>query len=178
MYLSQGGGILPCWYGNWRKTYVVQFLGAATVGITDCIQALGLFSDVLFQPYLCSRVDVGEYFLPLRRRSRSNISRVGAHGLQYDVFLASYANASLPVIITNGLSDWPASSLWTPTLLREKYYDTLFRAEALDCTLETYLRYAQNCDEDDSPLYLFDSRFVEKTGGATVQHEPFYERIH
>jgi hypothetical protein len=173
IYLSQARGLLPCWYGNWRKTYIVQFLGVTTVGITDSIQALGLFSDVLFQPYLCSRVDVRQYFLPSRRRPRSNIPRVGALDLEYDAFLRSYAEASLPVIITGALSSWLACSLWTPALFREKYSEQLFRAEGLDCSLETYLKYAENCDEDDSPLYLFDSRFVEKTGGATIQYDPF-----
>jgi len=41
------------------------------------------------------------------------------------------------------------------------YADTEFRAEAVDWPFATYYRYMLNTD-DESPLYLFDKKFVEK----------------
>ena len=43
----------------------------------------------------------------------------------------------------------------------EKFGDVVFRAESVDWKLKDYLQY-MNCNRDESPLYLFDSNFVEK----------------
>ena len=58
---------------------------------------------------------------------------------------------------------WPVFRDWTLETLFERYRDVVFRAEAVDWPLATYAAYmAANADE--SPLYLFDRAFVEKTG--------------
>ena len=43
----------------------------------------------------------------------------------------------------------------------EKYGDIVFRAEAVDWPLKSYVEY-MNDNADESPLYLFDRSFVEK----------------
>ena len=43
----------------------------------------------------------------------------------------------------------------------EKHGNVVFRAEAVDWPLTTYVEY-MNDNEDESPLYLFDRSFVEK----------------
>ncbi|KAG8904439.1 hypothetical protein FRB99_001774 [Tulasnella sp. 403] len=50
--------------------------------------------------------------------------------------------------------------------LEQRFGNVEFRAEAFDVPFHVYRQYAKQCDDEDSPLYLFDSRFVEKTGGA------------
>lgn len=45
----------------------------------------------------------------------------------------------------------------------KKFDDTVFRAEAVDWPLRLYIEY-MNDNQDESPLYLFDRSFVEKTG--------------
>lgn len=57
--------------------------------------------------------------------------------------------------------------------LEQRFGEVVFRAEALDCPFRVYRSYSEDCDEEDSPLYLFDSRFVEKTNGAMrEEYEP------
>ena len=71
--------------------------------------------------------------------------------------------ANHPFILTDVVRNWPAfgSTEWTIEGLAERYGDVVFRAEALDWPLRTYVEYMRdNCDE--SPLYLFDCRFGEK----------------
>ncbi|KAG8905105.1 hypothetical protein FRC01_008475 [Tulasnella sp. 417] len=58
--------------------------------------------------------------------------------------------------------------------LETRFKDISFRAEAFDLPFQVYRQYSDDCDEEDSPLYLFDSRFVEKTGGAMgKEYTPF-----
>jgi hypothetical protein len=47
--------------------------------------------------------------------------------------------------------------------LLSTYGDTIFRAEAVDWPLKTYVDYMKN-NSDESPLYLFDRSFVSKMG--------------
>ena len=43
----------------------------------------------------------------------------------------------------------------------ENYKDIVFRAEAVNWPLQTYVNYMNN-NSDESPLYLFDRAFAEK----------------
>ncbi|KAL8666657.1 MAG: hypothetical protein Q9202_001195 [Teloschistes flavicans] len=69
--------------------------------------------------------------------------------------------ADKPFILTEPILLWPVSQRWSTDALLEKYGDTVFQAEAVDWPLRTYMEYMSN-NEDESPLYLFDSSFVEK----------------
>ena len=82
-----------------------------------------------------------------------------------------------PFILTDVVSHWPAfgkqselqssslspPSAWTIENFLKDNGDVTFRAEALDWPLRTYVEYMRN-NQDESPLYLFDCRFVEKMG--------------
>ncbi|KDQ19889.1 hypothetical protein BOTBODRAFT_380843 [Botryobasidium botryosum FD-172 SS1] len=170
LYLDGSKGVLLSWHGSWRKSYLALQASPAAAGPldwpTDSIKTPGLYSDVLYLPYLCTRTPIHDYFFP-RRRPRSNIPHHPASTLTHKIFSEKYALPSRPVIITSALSTWPAfaRSLWSPQTLKTRFPRVHFRAEALDCTMETYTSYADGCALEDSPLYLFDSRFVEKTNG-------------
>lgn len=67
------------------------------------------------------------------------------------------------------MKEWPVYKSWSTSGLLERYAQTPFRAEAVDWPLEQYMSYMNN-SSDESPLYLFDCRFVEKMG-LTVGRE-------
>ena len=60
------------------------------------------------------------------------------------------------------MKTWPGYHSWTVDSLLEKYGDIKFRAEAVDWPLKAYCQYMRN-NSDESPLYLFDKFFSEKT---------------
>ena len=93
-----------------------------------------------------------------------------------------------PFILTDVVPHWPAykqqkeqqqsalpssllsssSSPWAIDNLLKHNADVVFRAEALDWPLRTYVEYMRN-NQDESPLYLFDCRFAEKMGIVKVK---------
>ncbi|KAG8691209.1 hypothetical protein FRC11_005908 [Ceratobasidium sp. 423] len=179
LFIRTANGKLDGWAGTWRKTYLQEFTptgsprkhGDRYMRPTPSIDCTGLFSDELYQPYLCANMDVNRYFYPQNRRaSQLNMNRVEAESIASKFATLS----SEPFIVTNALKhlEWSAfcsvvsqdKPIWELSNLLQKYPNVSFRAEAFNCTLQTYCAYAENCSEDDAPLYLFDSRFVEKTG--------------
>ena len=77
-----------------------------------------------------------------------------------------------PFILTDVVPKWPVYNEWLETALVAEHGDTLFRAEAVDWTLRTYLDYMKSTD-DESPLYLFDRDFVRKMN-LKVGHDGAY----
>lgn len=67
-----------------------------------------------------------------------------------------------PFILTSPVKEWPVYGDWTPQTLLEKYPNVKFRAEAVDWPTKKYMDYMFN-NADESPLYVFDRAFVEKT---------------
>ncbi|KAG9001161.1 hypothetical protein FRB94_008660 [Tulasnella sp. JGI-2019a] len=170
LYILKAGGILTSWEGSWRYTYLRRFgaLQELPEKPTEDIKTPGLYSDELFQPALCAKTSLRPYFFLHPTRSRSTIAKHSRNGLDFSTFTDSYARASKPVLITKALDAWKAYSenLWSMEALEGRFDEVMFRAEALDCPFRVYSQYSQDCDDEDSPLYLFDSRFVEKTGGT------------
>ncbi|MCJ1389303.1 hypothetical protein MMC18_002159 [Xylographa bjoerkii] len=66
-----------------------------------------------------------------------------------------------PFILTDPVKSWALWNLWDQNTMRKSYGVIKFRAEAVDWPLQAYLDYMDNTS-DESPLYLFDSLFVEK----------------
>ena len=66
-----------------------------------------------------------------------------------------------PFILTEPVRKWPVFSRWSEANMLAKYGDVMFRAEAVDWPLKTYVDYMSD-NQDESPLYLFDRNFVEK----------------
>lgn len=63
--------------------------------------------------------------------------------------------------MTQPAEEWPVRQKWCQDSLLEQYGEIIFRAEAVDWPLNTYMDY-MNSNTDESPLYLFDRSFVEK----------------
>ncbi|KAG8708863.1 hypothetical protein FRC08_018667 [Ceratobasidium sp. 394] len=194
LFVRVSNGKLDGWAGTWRKTYLQQFEPTGLpvdrsdqymrrIFETPMIDCAGLFSDELYQPYLCANTDIARYFYPRGCRDktsvpRSSMVRVEASCTTAETFEQDFGSRSEPVIVSNALSrfSWPAYSTqlgehgvsaprWAFENLLQRFSRTSFRAEAFDCSLQTYSEYASNCSQDDAPVYLFDSRFVEKTAG-------------
>ncbi|KAJ3329349.1 hypothetical protein HDU91_003883, partial [Kappamyces sp. JEL0680] len=113
------------------------------------IYVQGFYSDLLFQSYRCSTIEIAELCNPLRQ----TIDRRA--GLTMDEFLQEYALPGKPVILTDIVANWPAYEKWTMDFFLKRSDSQTYRAEAVDMTFADYFQYARNCKEE-APLYLFD----------------------
>lgn len=124
------------------------------------ISADGLASDALYRPYLCAHTDVSRYASQIP--ATNMISRLS--DLSRTEFQTHWVDK--PFILTQPVTKWPIYESWTREHLLERYKDVVFRAEAVDWPLSVYAEYMDD-NNDESPLYLFDRRFVEKMNLST-----------
>ncbi|EJU00093.1 Clavaminate synthase-like protein [Dacryopinax primogenitus] len=174
-YVSLSEGKLGRWQGTWRKTFLTRLGHAPDLPIwpTDGISCRGIFSDVLYQPQLCASLPLHHYF-PSKKQ---NIPRRPYTSLSPAEFAAHYAAPGEPVILTGALETWAAythpSHKWSLSSLANRFPSVRLQAEALSCTFAEYERYASNCAGEDTPLYMFDSGFVESASGMGEEYKPF-----
>ena len=141
---------LQVWRGTWRETY----LNIPKEHLSK-IECAGLFSDVLYRPFLCTHTSLLPYC--------GNIPTQNQIARFCDLSTQDFANewTDKPFILTNPVRQWPVYTLWSKDSMLERYGDIKFRAEAVDWPLRTYIDY-MNENQDESPLYLFDRAFAEK----------------
>lgn len=141
-----------CWKGSWRST--VLGVSEQRLARVDCST---VFSDVLHRPFACSEINLAQY--------TSNIPKANQirrfDNLAYDEFAENWTQE--PFILTECIQNWPVTSEWTIDGLLRDYGETVFRAEAVDWPFSAYHEYMTK-NRDESPLYLFDRKFVEKMG--------------
>ena len=138
------------WQGTWRSTFLRQRLTREPL-----ISCQGLFSDTLHRPFYCAHIALDPFISNIPARNR--IKRFS--DLSAGDFSESYTE--VPFVLTEPVRGWPIYRNWSTENLIRKYGDVIFRAEAVDWPLRVYVDY-MNQTEDESPLYLFDSKFVEK----------------
>ena len=138
------------WYGSWFSTWC-QVPSANT----QYVQCHGLFSDVLYRPFFCANISLDSFISGVPTKN----AIVRLPDLLAEDFEKQYSD--LPFILTEPVKRWQISPIWTTDYLRQRYGNTIFRAEAVDWPLRTYLEYL-TLQKDESPLYLFDRSFVEK----------------
>ena len=124
----------------------------------------GLFSDVLYRPFFCAHTPLSTYCKDIPATNAIPLSQ----NLEAEDFAENWTDK--PFILSAPVKEWPVHSSWSSDSLLEKYGDILFRAEAVDWPLKTYVEY-MNDNEDESPLYLFDRSFAEKMMINTTKHE-------
>lgn len=139
------------WRGTWRKS-MLRSEGSRGIHVGD------VYSDLLFKPYMNGQIDLDQ-FLP--RKNSNLIPRY--KDLSLSEFEVHYTHN--PFILTEPVKSWPAMSSWSVESLLERYGQVSFRAECLDWPLQQYIDYMRN-NQDESPLYLFDSHFAQKTEQA------------
>ncbi|CCG81004.1 putative F-box and JmjC domain protein [Taphrina deformans PYCC 5710] len=137
------------WTGSWRSSCL------RTPITKEGVQVSNVFSDLLFKPYLNTQIDLNHY-LPLPKSNL--IPRYEKMSLES--FKTNHVHR--PFILTAELADWPAMKSWTTEGLLDRYSGTSFRAECVDWSLKQYVDYMRH-NLDESPLYLFDSHFAQKT---------------
>ncbi|EGG03173.1 uncharacterized protein MELLADRAFT_117407 [Melampsora larici-populina 98AG31] len=152
-YLSQHD-TLENWNGTWRST----FLGRSHLE-TDPIQLNQVYSDVLFQPILAATYDISSA-IGIKKRSnkfRPTIQRVSVDS-------KSIIERKIPQILLGLMETWSARK-WTLDTLSARFPNVKFRAESSLISLSNYQLYHHRCQTEESPVYLFDADFVEKTSG-------------
>ncbi|XHG09515.1 hypothetical protein AWENTII_012571 [Aspergillus wentii] len=147
------------WRGTWRSTFLN--LPPSQVSILDCSN---LFSDALHRPFYCAHISLTPYVSNIPTRNK--IARLP--NLTPEEFQENWTDK--PFVLTEPVKEWPAYKDWSVETLVSKYKDTVFRAEAVDWTLSTYVDYMKN-NSDESPLYLFDRAFASKMGIKIGQPE-------
>ncbi|KAL3477521.1 hypothetical protein BJX99DRAFT_257338 [Aspergillus californicus] len=140
------------WRGTWRATYLN--LPPSKVASADCSN---LFSDTLHRPFYCAHISLNPYASNIP--AKNQITRLP--NLSPEEFQDKWSDT--PFILTEPVKEWPAYHQWSVDTLVPKHGETLFRAEAVDWPLETYIDYMKN-NSDESPLYLFDKEFASKMG--------------
>ncbi|TVY60856.1 F-box protein [Lachnellula suecica] len=138
------------WQGTWRST----LLGLSKDRLSQ-VSCNNVFSDVLYRPFLCTHTSLVPY--------ASNIPQANAIARFENLSAADFSGnwSDKPFILTGPVREWPVYQSWETDSLLEQYGDVKFRAEAVDWTLDTYIKYMRD-NSDESPLYLFDRSFVEK----------------
>ena len=151
------------WKGSWRKT----LLKLDEEALIQCNNLI--FSDTLYRPYQCSKIDYQELFKKVIEFEKSSYDlgttlnpEFGVPRFQEDDFSISTFHQEYiqkPFILQNqnaknddGTPRWPR---WTLDDLLKRFPHELFRQEAVKWDLSLYARYFK-ANRDESPLYLFD----------------------
>jgi len=148
----------------------------------------GFYSDFIFQSFYCSHIDLMSCFGGgcsmedmLNPNSGSaavpscdNIPRVHYSELTPERFQKEFAAPNRPVIITGLVESWPCFPKaaghghdatgrgWSVENWSKKYPNVAFKVGRYVMRWKNYLQYMTQVSTDESPLYLFDSRFGEK----------------
>lgn len=156
--------------GSWKATVVAaeqsarrgpaaaDAAAAAAVVRHVPIQVRGLYSDALFQRWFSYSVGLRPDML-----SRDNMERRAAASMSVEEFVRDFEAPGRPVLITGLLAGWHALEAWRDmdALAARAGSDALFVAGPARMTLPQYIAYARGAT-DDTPLYLFDSKFCER----------------
>lgn len=164
-YVKRSRGGLQDWRGSWRSSYVYTFIAPHSYRHhsrlpSDSIDVSGsIYSDVLSLPYLAAKYDAN--VLVKAQSFANNIPRKDGRGLTAGDL------GDTPMILTHLIDDWKAASgetaSWSLPSIAARYPSIKFRAEAVLTTMDEYISYHNASDADESPLYVFDPDFVDKT---------------
>ncbi|KAI8620396.1 hypothetical protein BC830DRAFT_1052101, partial [Chytriomyces sp. MP71] len=170
--IARFGGALGTFRDSWKNTFKACLAGDRMPA--DAPIKVGLYSDFLFGSWRCSTVPLD---ILCRADAKETIDR--RSGLSLADFVREYDEPGKPVILTDIVTQWPAYHKWSMGHLESTLGDTVFRAEAIDCTFKTYAEYARvnRAHEDafeEAPLYLFDKFFSKRTQLAGDYTVPEY----
>ncbi|KAI3642314.1 hypothetical protein MP228_011869 [Amoeboaphelidium protococcarum] len=153
------------WAGqSWRQTYAYNARLLQTSSDSDNqqpsldniapVQVSYFYSDFLFQAYVSLAAEIDREWVKV-----DNIDR--RSDLSVEDFMREYEIPNKPIVIADCVQKWPCFSKWTREYLISNYGNVEFRAEAMQTSLQNYLKYSDQALEE-APLYLFDSQFVQK----------------
>jgi len=165
--LALEGMTAPFRFGaSWRETYLRRLIAGGTKAGRGHprVRVRGLFSDFLFQPWLCAVGALRPEWLRVENVDRrSNLSA--------EDFVELFDGPGRPVVITDAVPKWPAFKRWTREYLLAACGATRFRCGPLDLTLSEYFEYMDRMVEE-RPLYLFDCKFADKVPQLGADYAP------
>jgi hypothetical protein len=149
---------------SWKITYAALIAPTKVPSIPSSpIKVKSFYSEYLFHQWLCCSYDVEKsipgFFKP------DEIPRVSAKDLTIEEFIEQFEKPNKPVIITDGVSHWPALKKWNKEYFKNVCGEKQFRATSASAalpatfTMKEYIQYAEQTFEE-SPLYLFERDFV------------------
>ena len=146
----------------------------------------GLYSDYLFQSFYCSHIDLLSSYGDARKIATAaapldTIPRIHVRDLTPEHFRTEFGVPNRPLIIQGLMDDWacfkPGPNQWTQENWLRKFGSQPFKVGRYIMPLPSYFRYMNQIASDESPLYLFDSRFGEKVPELLEQYSvPEYFR--
>lgn len=146
----------------------------------------GLYSDFLFQSFYCSHIDLLSSYGDAKKIATASapldtIPRIHVRDLTPERFRTEFGVPNRPLIIQGLMDDWPCfksgPNQWTQENWLAKFGSQPFKVGRYVMTLQSYFRYMNQIASDESPLYLFDSRFGEKVPEMLEQYSvPEYFR--
>ena len=128
-----------------------------------------LFSDVLYHPQRL--VAAGPLGRSIDASDRGSCARAAAADLTVERFVAEFETAGVPLIIEGGCGVDAAKPLWDRAELLSRFGDRRFHVGGHAFDLRAFLAYA-SANNDEQPLYLFDSRFGEAAPELLEEYEP------
>ncbi|KAK7206826.1 hypothetical protein BZA70DRAFT_115564 [Myxozyma melibiosi] len=153
-------GVPPTkWYGSWRRTYY---------GLEEEREARvrcdGLYSDVLYRPFFCTHACTTEYL-------KACLEHYSSESIQIPYLSETPTQAEFdsewaykPFVLRS--HEWPK---WSFSELLKEYGEIEFIQECVRWRLDVYGQYMAS-NQDESPLYLFDREFGDKTS-MTVEYD-------
>eukprot|EP01071_Lankesteria_metandrocarpae_P000362 Lankesteria_metandrocarpae@DN1049_c0_g1_i1.p1 len=131
----------------------------------------GVYSDLLFQRWHCARVQLHSSWL--RRESMVRASAANGN-LTPQRFVKNFEAKSIPLIITDLISDWPALTKWTFDKLvtsEASSAEAAFQCGPAKLKLRDFHRYAYN-NADEAPLFVFCPKFADTVPALASDYIP------
>lgn len=162
-------------FKTWKDTFISNFMNKNGLKYEyfPSYAFDGCYSDILYQPWHCGHVDLEQW------SHRDNIDR--RSNLSLEEFIEEYEKPGKPVILTDIVPQWLSYNdddrKWTKENLLKRFGDVIFKAGAIEMTLNDYWNYIEQTQEE-SPIYLFDNEFIEKANGLGEEYTvaPYFQK--
>lgn len=118
----------------------------------------------------------------LRQSVADEVPRIRAEELSDEEFIERFERANKPVLIGQLCDSWEAHSKWTLDRLLQDYGGEKFKVGedddgyAVYVKLKYFIRYMLD-NQDDSPLYVFDSSFADRPSTRSLRQDYLLPRF-